>query len=74
MKDLGMLSLNAAGDLSRLLAATDGYSSVRRGIQTLYPVVNADDSLYFSRSPVGDGADGNHRALVNYRDAVDNPA
>lgn len=66
MADKGVLDIGERGDLSRLVEAPDGYSSIRRGNATLYPVKNADGNLYFSRKPLGDRADGNTHPLVDY--------
>ena len=65
MADLGRLDLNA-GSLSALTEAAEGYSTVTRKGTTLYPVKNADGTLFFSRAPLGDNRAGNVRVLVNF--------
>lgn len=56
--------MDAGGDLARLMEADEGYSSVRRGTVTLYPVRTVNGALYFSRKAIGDGAAGNSNVLV----------
>jgi len=65
MPDRGVLDIGEGGDLSRLRIADDGYSSIRRGSVTLYPVKREDGALYFSRKPSGDGSTRNTNPLVD---------
>lgn len=60
-----MLRLTPDADLSAFVVTDDGYSSVERGSTVLYPVVNADGQLYFTRRP-----DGATQVLVDYRQPV----